>query len=346
MVGIALVTGVTVVMDSAKSSLSAQVEDAVQAQIIISGEQTGPQAPTFDRAVLAEAAKIPGVRAAAGLWDDQALVNGERTFVTAADDLGRLADALGATPVTGTLGPLKPDQMAVSTDKGWPVGTKLKVQLSRGESAEFTVAATFAEEALPRSVLLPAAAVADFGVPQPVFGFVRLTDGTGVDQVLPQVKALLADSPEVSASDRSAFVAQQTSSFDTIITMVQILLALAILIAVLGVINTLALSVLERTRELGLLRAVGLGRAQTMRMVTVEAVVISVFGALLGVAVGAGMGAAVVQALEGEGITDLVLPWTRMGTYLLLAGLVGVIAAVLPAIRAARLNVLGAIAHD
>jgi putative ABC transport system permease protein len=128
--------------------------------------------------------------------------------------------------------------------------------------------------------------------------------------------------------------------------MVQILLALAILIAVLGVINTLALSVLERTRELGLLRAVGLGRAQTMRMVTVEAVVISVFGALLGVAVGAGMGAAVVQALEGEGITQLVLPWTRMGTYLLLAGLVGVIAAVLPAIRAARLNVLGAIAHE
>jgi putative ABC transport system permease protein len=179
-----------------------------------------------------------------------------------------------------------------------------------------------------------------------MFGYVRLHDGVPVAQVLPQVKALLADSPEVSATDRSGFVAQQTSSFDTLITMVQILLALAILIAVLGVVNTLALSVLERTRELGLLRAVGLGRAQTMRMVTVEAVVISVFGALLGVAVGAGMGTAVVRALHGEGITDLVLPWTRMGTYLLLAALVGVIAAVVPAIRAARLNVLGAIAHD
>ena len=83
--------------------------------------------------------------------------------------------------------------------------------------------------------------------------------------------------------------------------MVQILLALAILIAVLGVVNTLALSVLERTRELGLLRAVGLGRAQTMRMVTVEAVVISVFGALLGVVVGAGLGAAVVRALRRRG---------------------------------------------
>jgi putative ABC transport system permease protein len=83
-----------------------------------------------------------------------------------------------------------------------------------------------------------------------------------------------------------------------------------------------------------------------MRMVTVEAVVIAVFGALLGVAVGAGMGAAVVHALRGEGITDLVLPWARMGTYLVLAALVGVIAAVAPAIRAARLNVLTAIATD
>jgi putative ABC transport system permease protein len=167
-----------------------------------------------------------------------------------------------------------------------------------------------------------------------------------VAQVLPQVKALVADSPEVSATDRSAFIRQQAAQFDTVITMVQILLALAILIAVLGVVNTLALSVLERTRELGLLRAVGLGRAQTMRMVTVEAVVIAVFGALLGVAVGAGMGAAVVHALRGEGITDLVLPWARMGVYLVLAALVGVVAAVAPAIRAARLNILGAIAHD
>jgi putative ABC transport system permease protein len=124
------------------------------------------------------------------------------------------------------------------------------------------------------------------------------------------------------------------------------LLGLAILIAVLGIVNTLALSVIERTRELGLLRAIGLRRGQTMRMVTVEAVVISVFGALLGLAVGSGLGAAVVRALRSDGITELVLPWQQMGVYLVVAALVGVVAAVLPAIRAARLNVLGAIAHE
>jgi putative ABC transport system permease protein len=342
MVGIALVTGVTVVMQSAKTSVSAQFEDLIKAQVIISGEQNGPRPPSFDPAVIREAAAIPGVRAAAGLWSDQALIDGRRDSVSATEDSARLTAAYGG-PAIATL---KPDQIAVSADEHLAVGTRLTVQLSRGDTKTYTVVATYPEDALPGDYLLPAAAVADFAVPQPVYGVVRLTDGTAVAQVLPQIKALLADSPEVSATDRTAFIRQQAGQFDTVITMVQILLALAILIAVLGVVNTLALSVLERTRELGLLRAVGLGRAQTMRMVTVEAVVIAVFGALLGVAVGAGMGAAVVHALRGEGITDLVLPWARMGIYLVLAALVGVIAAVAPAIRAARLDILGAIAHD
>jgi putative ABC transport system permease protein len=296
--------------------------------------------------VLRQTAALPGVRAVAGLWNDQVLIDGQRTYVTATDDLARLADAYGA----GAYPTLRPDQIAVSTEHatehGWAVGTRVTIQTARGDPRTYTIAATYPQDRLPGGYLLPAAAAAEFAVPQPIFAFVRLADGVSVAQVLPQVKALVADSPEVSATDRSAFIRQQAAQFDTVITMVQILLALAILIAVLGVVNTLALSVLERTRELGLLRAVGLGRAQTMRMVTVEAVVIAVFGALLGVAVGAGMGAAVVHALRGEGITDLVLPWARMGIYLVLAALVGVIAAVAPAIRAARLNILGAIAHD
>ncbi|MFI7603133.1 ABC transporter permease [Actinoplanes sp. NPDC049681] len=347
MVGIALVTGVTVVMDSAKSSLKAEAARVLKAQIMISGDQNGPRPPTYDPAVVRRAAQIPGVRAAAGLWNDQVLIDGEKQWVDATDDLAALAQTYGGS---ATLAALKDDQIAVSAPEaakhGWQAGSTVTVQASRGEPHHYTVVATYPEDALPGSIMLPAAATRDFGIPQPVLGFVRLDDAIPVSAVLPQVKALVADSPEVSATDAAAFVDQQAATFDTLITMIQILLALAILIAVLGVINTLALSVLERTRELGLLRAVGLGRAQTMRMVTVEAVVISVFGALLGVTVGAGMGTAVARALKSDGITELVLPWTRMGTYLVLAALVGVIAAVLPAIRAARLNVLGAIAHD
>jgi putative ABC transport system permease protein len=347
MVGIALVTGVTVVMDSAKSSLKAEAASVLKAEVIISGDDNGPRPATYDPAVLREAAALPGVRAAAGLWDDQVLINGKKEWVNATDDVAALSQAFGDGSTVTTL---RDDQILVDVptakDHGWQVGTRLTIQASRGEPHDYTLAATFAKDTLPGTILLPGAATKDFGITQPVIGFVRLDDGVALGQALPQIKALLADSPEVSAQDAQAFVNEQAATFDVIITMIQILLALAILIAVLGVINTLALSVLERTRELGLLRAVGLGRAQTMRMVTVEAVVISVFGALLGVVVGAGLGTAVTRALKSDGITELVLPWGRMGTYLLLAAVVGVIAAVLPAIRAARLNVLGAIAHD
>jgi putative ABC transport system permease protein len=346
MVGIALVTGVTVVMQSAKASLSAQAEDTIKAQVVIGGDQNGPRPPTFDGSVLGATAALPGVRAVAGLWNDQALVDGKLTYVTATDDLARLSDAYGGAG----LPTLSAGQMAVSTQEAakhhWAVGNAVRVQLSRGEARGYVIAATYDEKGLPGSYILPAAATKDFGLSRPVFGFVRLSSDDAVSSVLPRIKALLADSPEVNATDRGDFIKQQAGSFDTVITMVQVLLALAILIAVLGVVNTMALSVLERTRELGLLRAVGLGRGQTMRMVTVEAVVISVFGALLGVVVGAGLGAAVVRALHGDGITDLVLPWAGMGTSLLLAAFVGVLAAVLPSIKAARLNVLAAIAHE
>ncbi|WP_328476805.1 ABC transporter permease [Actinoplanes sp. NBC_00393] len=345
MVGIALVTGVTVIMDSAKSSLKSEAARILKAQIMISGDQGGPRPPTYDPAVLDKTEQIPGVRAAAGLYNDLVQIGGDRTYVAATEDLAVMGQAYGTTAQT-----LRDDQIAVSSpeaaERGWQIGSTVPIQTSRGAEHTYTVAMLFAENELPGSILMPAAAIKGFGITQPVLGFVRLDDGVPVSAVLPQVKALLADSPEVSATDQQTFVDAQAAQFDQIIMMIQILLGLAILIAVLGVVNTLALSVLERTRELGLLRAVGLGRAQTMRMVTVEAVVISVFGALLGVAVGAGMGSAVARALENDGITEIVLPWGRMGTYLGLAALVGVIAAVAPAIRAARLNVLGAIAHD
>jgi len=182
--------------------------------------------------------------------------------------------------------------------------------------------------------------------PQPAYGYLRLADGASTAAVLSQVDKLLTDSPEVTVADRTDFIKQQTSQFDSMLTMIQVLLGLAILIAVLGIVNTLALSVLERTRELGLLRAVGLRRGQVLRMVTVESVVISVFGALLGLAVGTGLGAAVVRALRDQGFTNFALPWTTGLVYLLLAALVGVVAAVLPAVRASRTNVLSAIAYE
>ncbi|GAA2705465.1 ABC transporter permease [Micromonospora olivasterospora] len=351
MVGIALVTGVTVILGSAKSSIAAQAEDTVDAQLVVSGAQTGPRLPTFDPAVVDRAAALPGVNAAVGAYNDLAYVDGDLTYVNAVTDLAAMAKIYHTTPQSGTVAPLRPDQVALSVSGAEKlrksVGDRLTVQFARGEGQQaYTVTAILPDDRTIGSILLPKEAAVAFTNPQPFSALVQLTPGTPVSQVQPQLEALVADSPEVSVVDRASYIEQQTSGFDTLLTMIQILLALAIVIAVLGIVNTLALSVLERTRELGLLRAIGLRRAQTMRMITVEAVVISVFGALLGVAVGTGLGAAVVEALKDEGITDLVLPWNQMGLFLGLAALVGVVAAALPAIRAARINVLGAIAHD
>ena len=350
MVGIALVTGVTVILDSAKSSLSTLAADTIQAELVISGVQSGPRPPTFDPAVLDRAAELPGVRAVAGIYTDVALVGGEREYLTATTEVTALRDIYRATPSAGSIDTLGPGQLLVDSgtaaQRGLSVGSTVPVQLTRGEPQTYTVTGIYAESDLFGGFLLPVEATVDFALPQPAQGYLQLEPGTPVGQVLPQVEALLADSPEVSVADRADFIEQQTSQFDELLTMIQVLLALAILIAVLGIVNTLALSVLERTRELGLLRAIGLARVQTMWMVTVEAVVISVFGALLGVVVGTGLGAAVVRALNSDGITELVLPWSQMGLFLGLAAIIGVVAAVVPAIRAARLNVLGAIAHE
>lgn len=350
MVGIALVTGVTVILDSAKGSIGKLAEDNIKAELVISGASSGPRPASFDPAVLEKAAAIPGVRMVSGEYGDMAVVGGERTWVAASSNVAALQQIFGAKAAAGDISRLAPDQMLVSSDtakaRNLTVGSTVPVQLSRGEARTYTVSGIYESSQLTNPVTLPPQAAADFSIPQPIQGFLQLAPGTSVDAVQPQVERLLADSPEVSVADRAAFIEQQTGQLDSLLQMIQILLALAIVIAVLGIINTLALSVLERTRELGLLRAIGLRRAQTMRMITVEAVVISIFGALLGVVVGTGLGAAVVEALKDEGITDLVLPWGQMVTFLILAAVIGVVAAVLPAIRAARINVLGAIAHD
>ncbi len=335
MVGIALVTGITVILDSAKSSISGLAQDSISAELVIAGAQSGPRPPTFDPAVLDEAKAIPGVRLVDGEYGDMALVGGERTWVGASSEPSALVEMFGLTATAGDIGRLGPGQMLISSDaaesRGLSVGSTVPVQLARGDERSYTVTGIYESTPLFGGVTLPAEAARDFSIPQPIQGYIQLESGVRAADVLPRVEALLADSPEVSVADRDAFIEQQAGQLDGLLQMIQILLALAIVIAVLGIVNTLALSVLERTRELGLLRAIGLRRSQTMGMITVEAVVISVFGALLGVVVGAGLGAAVVEALRDEGITRLVLPWGQMGVFLGLAAIIGVVAAALPA---------------
>jgi putative ABC transport system permease protein len=350
MVGVALVTAISTVYTSVGQSIASSVETGLQAQLVVAGQQTSAQLPTFDPAALQSMRRVDGVAAVVGLWADGAQVDGARGYVTATDDLPALADLTRTVTTAGSLSALTADQAVVddrtAADRRLSPGSTIRVTTARGGSASYRVVGVYERSSLMRGIVLPAAAAAGFRTAGPTQALVQVRDGADVTTVKSAIDTILADNPDVTVQDTSSFVKQQTSLINTVLGFVQILLLLAMLIAVLGVVNTLVLSVIERTREIGLLRAIGLRRGQTAAMVTVESVVISVFGALLGVAVGAGLGASVVRALQDQGLSTLAFPWRQMVVYVVGAAVVGVVAAIIPAVRAARLNVLGAIAYE
>jgi putative ABC transport system permease protein len=156
----------------------------------------------------------------------------------------------------------------------------------------------------------------------------------------------LVDFPNVEARDRAQVLAAQEKQIDKLLLPVTALLALSVVIALLGIVNTLALSIHERTRELGLLRAVGMGRGQLRSMVRSEAVIIASLGSILGVVVAVFFGWALVGAMRDLGVSQLVVPVRQLAGLVAAATLAGLMAGVLPARRAARLPVLDAIAGD
>jgi putative ABC transport system permease protein len=353
MVGVALVTGVSTVFTSLSTSFGSTIEDDLSAELVIAGEWSSALPPSFEPDVLARARQLPDVASVAGVWYDFSELEGNNGVIQATDDLPAWRDMVSATVIEGSLDQLARGEVVVDDETaeqlGLAAGDTVPIALARGDGAErpFRVVGVYQRiDNLMGGFWLSAEDAAEFRSPNPVEGYVQLREGADAAALRAELDRLTADSPEVLVQDRSGFVEQQTRVFDQVLGFIQVLLVLAMVIAVLGVVNTLVLSVIERTRELGLLRAVGLGRAATARMITVESVVISLFGALLGLAVGAGLGAAVVYALRDEGFSDLALPWTLMGVYLILAAVVGVLAALIPSIRAARLNVLAAIAYE
>ncbi|HEY0474065.1 MAG TPA: FtsX-like permease family protein, partial [Kribbella sp.] len=177
-------------------------------------------------------------------------------------------------------------------------------------------------------------------------GLVRLVPGADRSTVQRAITAALADHPDAKVLDRKGFEKDASGFIDKLLTFVTVMLLLAVLIALLGIVNTLVLSVYERTRELGLLRAVGMTRAQVRAMVRWESVVISLIGALAGAALGIGLGLALSQALKDEGIKAISIPALQVTLYVVLAAVAGVLAAIGPARSAAKVDVLKAVVAD
>lgn len=350
MVGIALVTGVSVIGSSLKASLDQLTTQDLRAQLIVAGDVTGSTLPTFDAAVIERTKQMAGVSQAVIVYTDFGQV-GSTGVQIEAGDLAGLADVFSLKTTAGQLRTLQRGEIAVPDTfaKTWhySVGSTAQLATQRGGPQGYTVVGIFKSSALLRGPVLSVQdAIADFTTPLPTQGYVVLDKGANADAVQKQMDGLLKDNPDVNVKSLADYAQQQASQVNTVQVILYVLLALAIVIAILGIVNTLALSILERTRELGLLRAVGLLRTQVAQMVTVESVVISVFGALLGLVVGSALGAAVVRALRDFGIPVLRFSWGTIGVFLVLAVIVGLVAAIIPAVRAARTDVLRAIAYE
>ncbi len=353
MVGIALVTGVSVLADSLKASLEKPLTEDIRAELIITGGAGQDQGQaTYDPAVIDKVRQVPGVTAAEPVYLDQVQAGTEAT-AAAGGDVGALTALLNLKTTSGQLRTLHPGEVVVddafARDHSLTAGSSITLATQRGGTRSYTVVGVYRQSyaAVGASLILSTPDTATgFRTPQAALGYVDLADDADPTTVRHAVDALLADNPEVTTVDRTTYAAQQASQVNTFLIILYVLIGLAITIAVLGIVNTLALSVLERTRELGLIRAIGMRRAQVADMITVESVVIAVFGALLGLAVGSALGTAVVRALKDDGIAELSIPWQSLSTFLALAVLIGLLAAIIPAVRAARTDVLQAIAYE
>jgi putative ABC transport system permease protein len=176
--------------------------------------------------------------------------------------------------------------------------------------------------------------------------FATIAPGVSSAEAADAIDRITAAYPNVKVENQAEFKATQAAAIDRFLALVSALLLMAIVIALFGIVNTLRLSIYERIRELGLLRAVGMSRVQMKRMIRVESVIIAVLGAVLGVAIGIAFGIAMQRALVGVGVTELAIPVGQLLIYVLVAAVAGVVAAILPARRAAKLDVLQAISYE
>ncbi|WP_110240795.1 ABC transporter permease [Nocardioides gilvus] len=347
MIGLALASTMAIVGDSAKASVDATLEESFRGDYVVSSVVGQP----FSTAIARQMAKVDGVEEIAAL---------RFAFASAADGAEdewqqgisaasrtSLEGLVGLEMREGSLSDLGKGRVVVgeshAADEGLAVGDTLSLVVNE-TPVEWKVVGIFVDNPIvvfpvvtsPKSFLAAGLKDRDSQL------MVDVVETSFVRQS--QLSDVIADQPLISLMDQADFAAEQREPIDQMVTMIFALLGLALLIAVLGIVNTLALSVIERTREIGLLRAIGLSRGQLRVMITIESMVIALLGALLGIGLGVGFGVALMHSLREQGLEVISVPWDQLIVFGVVALLVGVLAAVLPARKAARLDVLAAIA--
>ena len=345
MIGLALVACVGTIGASAKKSVVKIVATSLGADYVLHANQFMPFSPEVAKALAGK----PELGAVAAFSFGEAKIGKAGRVPLQGVNPSALQDVLKLTTVKGSLATLDQGQLAVSeteaTNLGKKAGDLVDVTWSRTGKTQMRIGAVYKDNQFAGGYLL-SDAVFNANVTEQLLGVVAVKRAQGVSPAASRavIDAAIEPFPNVEVEDRAGFVKAQGDQIDTILNLITALLVLSVIIALLGIVNTIALSVVERTRELGLLRAVGMQRRQLRSMIRVESVAIALFGALLGLVVGLGFGWAIVNALHDSGITEFAVPVARVLEVLVVAAVGGVVAAAIPARRAARMDVLEAIA--
>ncbi|WP_175408831.1 ABC transporter permease [Streptomyces sp. TRM64462] len=342
-IGLTLVTGLSVLGVTVGQAVDRMTTDQIKADYMVA-MATGE---SLDRSALQALEKAPGVTAVSPQQAASFEVKDNWVAASAVDprDIGQV---LKIETVSGSLDSLGTGKIAVAEKtaekQGWKVGDTLPVTFDDDKKGELTVGAVFKDSEFVSPVLVDTKVVEPHDA-QPYIAqiFVKMDGGASAANEKALIDAL-GDNPAIGVMDKQAIRDEFGGMINMMLNIMYALLAMALVIAVLGVVNTLAMSVFERQQEIGMLRAIGLDQRRVKRMVRLEAVVISLFGAVVGIVLGSFLGWAIGETIKNS-LPDyaLVLPWDRIAVFLVLAGLVGVLAAMWPARSAAKLNMLNAI---
>jgi putative ABC transport system permease protein len=348
MIGVALVSFMTVLSGSAKASVADAVDRGFAGDYVI--DPTSMHAAGLPQELVDQVDALPQTKTTVAVRSTVALIDGTKTQLTGTD-VERLRALMTIDVVNGDLARLDADHIAIddetATERSLVLGSTLEVTVPGATPRQLTVTATYRRADLVGSYLLSDTGYRALVASELVSRvFVTRADGVAEGVARAAIEGVVASHPQGAVQDRVGFVTEQTQPIDEMLNIVYALLALAVIIALIGVANTTALSIIERTRELGLLRSVGMSRRQLRSTVRWEAALIALFGAMLGLGIGVLSGGAIVKTLASQGITTLRAPIAELVAIAVFAAIAGAAAAILPARRASRIDILGAVAAD
>ncbi|MEU9101996.1 FtsX-like permease family protein [Streptomyces sp. NPDC048361] len=343
-IGLTLVTGLSVLGVTLGAAIDKSTTDNIKADYMVQNAANGSG---LAKEVLPALRKAPGVSAVSPKETSYLKIDGSDQSVAGVTP-GDIEKVLTVQPVAGSLDTLGRGQIAVddttAAKHGWKPGTQLPVEFFDKKKGRVTIGATFKESEALGSFLVPSELLAPHDAKPYIPEIYVKMDGGATSANEKALVTALGDNPAISIMDRQDIRNELGGMINTMLYIMYGLLGMALIIAVLGVINTLAMSVFERQQEIGMLRAIGLDRRRVKTMIRLEAVVISLFGAVIGVGLGSFLAWAIGQTIKGSiPHYALVMPWGRIAIFMLLAGLVGVLAAMWPARSAAKLDMLTAI---